>query len=69
VKSSVEYRHRVRTFFVTSVLLTCQCVRRWVYGLRAETPVIVYSNRFFLQKWPFLLAGCALADVAYSLQA
>ena len=52
-----------------SVLLTCQCVPALVYGLRAKITLLVYFKKNFLQKWPFLLMHCALADVASSLQA
>jgi len=52
-----------------SVSLTCQSVSPFVYGLRAKPPVLVYSEKNFLEKWPFLLAAYALADVASSLQA
>jgi hypothetical protein len=40
-----------------------------VYGLRATVPLLVYWKKFFLEKWPFFLTACALADVASSLQA
>ena len=52
-----------------AVSLTCQCISPFVYGLRAKMPVLVYSEKIFLEKWPFLFVAWALADVASSLQA